>query len=122
MVKKITCLSKDQQARLPEFRDKWLSIGLSCEPCDAERAKIASRSQLADGSTQGSRHCIDSFDGVTMFERSPKTEFDGPILLIEQERTIEHPEHGNVTLPPGCYAVTYQRDLDEQERAKRVAD
>lgn len=83
---------------------------------------IPNRRQLAEGSTQGSRHCIDSFDGVTMFEKKDKTQFDGPILMLEQERTIEHPEHGNVTLPPGCYGVTYQRDLDAEERERRVAD
>ena len=37
----IESLTKEQEERLPEFRDKWLKIGLSCEPLDFEKAKNA---------------------------------------------------------------------------------
>ena len=39
MSAKIQSLTPEQKARLPEFRDKWIQIGLSCEPLDLERAK-----------------------------------------------------------------------------------
>lgn len=78
--------------------------------------------QLADGSTQGSRHCLDSPDGVRMYEVADKGAYDGPILDLSRERTITHPEHGHMVLPPGCYAVTYQRTVDSEQREARVRD
>jgi len=38
---KIDTLTKAQIAKLPEYRDKWIKIGLSCEPMDFEAAKLA---------------------------------------------------------------------------------
>ncbi len=37
----ITKLTPEQEAALPEYRDKWLEIGLSTEPCDFEESKKA---------------------------------------------------------------------------------
>ena len=34
-------LTPEQEARLPEFRDKWLKIGLCTDPIDFEKAKAA---------------------------------------------------------------------------------
>ena len=78
--------------------------------------------QLAPGVTQGSRHTLDSVDGVTAYELADATEFDGPILKLAEERTVCHPEHGNWTLPPGVFAVGYQRTQDALDRARRVED
>ena len=41
MKKLIQKLTPEQEAGLPEWRDKWLKIGLSCEPCDLPRARVA---------------------------------------------------------------------------------
>lgn len=41
MSKKIEKLTAEQEALLPVYRDKWLEIGLSTEPLDFEKAKIA---------------------------------------------------------------------------------
>lgn len=76
--------------------------------------------QLAEGTTQGSRHVLDSLEGVEMYELATKTALDGPILNLAKERTVTHPEHGHVCLPPGSYAITYQRAYAEELR--RVAD
>ena len=38
---RINRLTPAQEARLPEYRDKWLKIGLSTEPLDFEAAKKA---------------------------------------------------------------------------------
>lgn len=77
--------------------------------------------KLAPGNTQGIRHCLDSLDGVEMFTLGNPTPLDGPILKTSKPRSILHPEHGDaVNLPPGCYAITYQRAFAEELRA--VAD
>lgn len=41
MSQKIESLTKEQEALLPVYRDKWIEIGTNCEPCDFERAKAA---------------------------------------------------------------------------------
>lgn len=37
----ITKLTPEQEAKLPEYRERWIKIGRSCEPCDFEKAKAA---------------------------------------------------------------------------------
>lgn len=76
--------------------------------------------QLAPGATQGSRHVLDSLVGVTMYRLPESTVLDGPVLVTSRERTVTHPEHGDVVLPPGTYGITYQREYAEELR--RVAD
>lgn len=76
--------------------------------------------KLAPGTTQGSRHILDSLDGVTLYRLQEPNELQGPILNLATERTITHPEHGDVILPPGIYGVTYQRAFADELR--RVAD
>lgn len=76
--------------------------------------------QLAPGTTQGSRHCLSTLDGVTLYEPIGANALEGPVFEVASEVTIEHPEHGDVALGKGCYAITYQRAYAEQLR--RVAD
>lgn len=76
--------------------------------------------QLAPGTTQGSRHCLESLAGITMFRHASPTALDGPILDAPKGLRVNHPEHGDVTLLPGVYAVVYQRQFAEELR--RVAD
>jgi hypothetical protein len=40
-MKKIKKLTEEQKAQLSVYREKWLEIGLSCGPCDFEKAKKA---------------------------------------------------------------------------------
>lgn len=91
---------------------------LKAVPGGAE--KITPAAQLAPGTTQGSRHIIASLNGVTMFRLKNPSPLDGPILKSDKPVTVEHPEHGHVTLPAGVYGVTYQRQYAEE--LKRVAD
>jgi hypothetical protein len=84
--------------------------------------KVKARLQLAEGETQGSRHCLDSARGVTMYAHPTPGPLIGPVMSLTEERTLTHPEHGHVALPPGCYGITYQRDLDQEERERRVQD
>lgn len=76
--------------------------------------------QLAPGTTQGSRHVLDSLQGVTVFLLPNADVLTGPVLECREERTITHPEHGDVILPPGVYGITYQRAFAEELR--RQAD
>ena len=76
--------------------------------------------QLAPGTTQGSRHCLDSLNGVTMYERDEPDALQGPFIQTTMERTITHPEHGDWKLGPGCYEIGYQRMFADELR--RVAD
>lgn len=78
--------------------------------------------QLAPGTTQGSRHCLDSLRGVTVYVNENPKMLDGPVLCCKKERTITHPEHGDVVLLCGIYEITYQRNLDSEEREQRVND
>ncbi|HXJ41719.1 MAG TPA: hypothetical protein VNH18_20755 [Bryobacteraceae bacterium] len=72
--------------------------------------------QLAPGTTQGSRHCIRDLSTVKLWRIASPTPLDGPVIEAPSGVTVEHPEHGDVTLPPGVYAVVYQRALAEELR------
>lgn len=82
--------------------------------------------QLVPGNTQGSKHCLDSLDGVTIY--LPKTwgqdpdSLDGPCLVLTEERTILHPTHGAVTIPAGFTVLCrYQREWAKEEAKQRRA-
>lgn len=89
------------------------SIPDGCERSDAV-------SQLAPGTTKGSRHILDSLDGIDLYAKKNPNALDGPVLKTSKERTITHPEHGDVVIPPGVYEITYQRAMAKE--LKRVAD
>lgn len=106
--------------------DSWaqgdlLLVCLESLPRGCEKiADPQQQSQLAPGNTQGSRHVLASSEGVTQYRLSDATPLDGPILECRQGITIEHPEHGNVSLPAGVWGVVYQRAYAEELR--RVQD
>ena len=104
--------------------DAWaqgdlLIVALDGVPKDAQAVKQVER-QLAPGTTHGSRHCLVSLEGVSMFTLKDATALDGPIVEAKQGCEIDHPEHGNVILPPGVYGIVYQRQYAEELR--RVQD
>jgi len=77
--------------------------------------------QVAPGNTKGSRHILDSLEGVTVYKKSNATVLDGPVLFLEADRVLTHPEHGDFKLNAGCiYGITYQRMFAEE--LKRVLD
>jgi hypothetical protein len=85
-------------------------------PTGATKSK-AQQAQLAPGTTQGSRHCLRSLDGVTLHTIDRAGPLDGPIIEAREGCAIDHPEHGNIVLPAGVYAITYQRAFGEELRA-----
>ncbi len=82
--------------------------------------------QLVIGNTQGARHCLDSLTGVVLYHPR-KWDADsliGPCFTLTEERTVQHPTHGPVTIPAGfSVQAIYQREWDkEQRKARRSRD
>ena len=75
--------------------------------------------QLAPGTSQGSRHCVD-LTRVRLWVLARPTALDGPIIEAPEGVEIQHPEHGHHIYPPGIYQVTYQRAYANELR--RVQD
>ncbi len=82
--------------------------------------------QLVPGNTQGSKHCLDSLEGVKLFRPENWTGDDlrGPLLGLSEERTVLHPTHGSVAIPAGFSVLCgYQPEYDaELKRERRNAD
>lgn len=82
--------------------------------------------QLVWGETQGSKHCLDSLDGVALYRRSDwgADTLVGPTFTCEEERVINHPTHGAWTIPAGrTIGIEYPRERDaELKKERRNAD
>lgn len=82
--------------------------------------------QLVPGNTQGAKHCLDSLDGVAIYrpEKFDNESTIGPVLVLSQDRVVQHPTHGHVTLLAGSVVEChYQREYDaEQKRETRARD
>lgn len=101
-------------------------------------AKPRSNRQLAEGSTQGSRHILmrghlydaDPAEVRDLVRAATKCEvglaYIGPVFVSPADPTADdltHPEHGNQGFPADTVvAVVYQRSLDQEERERRVVD
>jgi hypothetical protein len=77
--------------------------------------------QLVPGNTEGSRHGLDSLRGVRLYRPATwPNGLAGPVLVVSEERVIEHPKHGHVTIPAGrIVGCTYQREWDAEQRQER---
>lgn len=65
----ITELTPEQEARLPEFRDKWIKIGLSTEPANRPEAERGIRLAYECGGLKPPKEivsCDSPFDMVKM--------------------------------------------------------
>lgn len=96
---------------------------LTCLGAAPTRAGKYTGRQLAPGTTQGSRHVVvgdcelytpDESDAVAKLNQVvPATkghrQFTGPVIVAKSPVTIEHPEHGDRTIPSGVYLVTFQK-------------
>jgi len=90
-------------------------------PQDVIKTKNPSN-QIATGDTQGSRHCIDELNNVIVYHKKNPGMLNGPVILVNSPIIITHPEHGHVSLPCGTYEITYQKNLDSEEREMRARD
>lgn len=86
-------------------------------------AKLAEKpeAQLAPGNTMGSRHCLSDLSAVNLYKLTDANVLEGPLFEVKKncEVTVEHPEHGNVRLGPGLYAIEYQRAYADELRRVR---
>lgn len=79
-------------------------------------AKLNPRNTLAEGEVTGHAHVADA--GTVLHHEDGRRE-----LLAPDGCSVTHEEHKRVTLPPGEYDVTIQREIDpDTEEARRVAD
>jgi hypothetical protein len=78
---------------------------------------------VPDNGTQGSRHTLDSLEGVVFSRGLPATKesLEGPAFTATEPRSILHPVHGRIDLCPGTWDIGYQRELDKDQRAERRA-
>ncbi len=97
-----------------------------------QSAKPRKNRQLAEGSTQGSRHvlargkCFDCESGEVVMAIHAATKimierkYVGPVFVSPAKPTandLTHPEHGNQGFPAGqVCAIVYQRSLDQDQR------
>lgn len=94
---------------------------LCVKPTDADR-------QLAIGASKGSRHIIESLDGVELYHPDGwGPDYDallGPALVLSKPCVVGHPEHGAIRLPADCIVqVGFGRELDaELRRERRLRD
>ena len=85
-------------------------------PADAKKQKAKGRIILAHGEATGHHHSVD-IDAADWWKRDNGTQF----LEVEEAAAVEHQEHGTITLPPGKYRVSRQREYSP-EAIRNVAD
>ena len=111
---------------------QWVRQGdvyLMCVDESWPHGKEVKGRQLVPGNSKGSRHIAG--EGITIYEgqKAPEGMADrfasgfgdagkrlssvvlGPLLHVTKRSSVTHPEHGDYSLPGGCYVqVTYQAD------------
>ena len=101
-------------------------VYLHCVESTHPRGKETGQRQVAVGSTVGARHVatgpVRVFEGrqlpacVNPALDVPDAEYLGPVVVADDEWTLEHPEHAAHTCPAGTWQVTYQVDPVERRR------
>lgn len=86
--------------------------------------KATKERQLAPGTSKGSRHVVAASVDCRILEAPGRDPLQGPCIISKSRLLVEHPEHGHLDLPPGCYAVSYQRQYarERAEELRRVQD
>jgi hypothetical protein len=90
-------------------------------PDDAHPVKVkGARIILVHGESTGHHHSVPS-RGVALLERATPVETDEKFLRIMETSGVglEHQEHATITLPPGDYRVTRQREYTSADMAPR---
>lgn len=72
---------------------------------------------LAYGEVTGHHHSVAVQDAELIV-----TDAEAVFLRIMTTTPLEHQEHGAITLPPGDYQVTRQREYQPGELPRQVAD
>ena len=87
----------------------------------------ANGTQVAEGTTLGSRHVVSNNVSVMRTEETDQTKSSpgrdkanvvGPVIVAKERFTLSHPEHCHFDLPAGTYQVLYQVDAKTLERVR----
>ena len=81
----------------------------------------AASSQLAKGTSKGSRHFAEAPAVVYESKTTPEwcsTTLLGPCVKSTSRFTVSHPEHANISLPGGTYQITHQMDARTLEKVR----
>lgn len=94
------------------FIEQLAALPAALTPKAADQGRLV----LGYGEVTGHAHAIDATLG-TLFE-----DRDGTLYLrLDATAALTHEEHAPLTLPPGAYRVTHQREYSP-EAIRRVAD
>lgn len=85
--------------------------------------------KLVPGSQDGSKHILDSLDGVSIYhpkdfnlDSEDYVGTQGPVFICHEKKSVEHPTHGNVEIAAGhIIECVYQQEWDRLEQAARRA-
>jgi hypothetical protein len=108
--------------------DLGLIISSRSTPPEGFTKDTKNTKQLVPGTNIGSRHCLESLDGVTVYlpENWNEDSLVGPFIMVDANTTarILHPVHGVVNIPgPFNVECIYQKEYDkEQEKERRARD
>ena len=83
--------------------------------------------QLVPGNTMGSKHTLAAgWEQVCDVYLPPNWSGEsllGPMIVTKGETKVDHPKHGDVTIPAGLTCdCTYQRAWDAEQRRERRAE
>ena len=84
--------------------------------CEAVPKELG-RTILAHGEMTGHHHSFDGDDSVALLELG-----DERFLRVEEVADLTHQEHDTIPVSPGSYRVIRQREYDDAEEWRFVAD
>lgn len=89
----ITELTKEQIALMPIYRDRWIDIGLSCEPVDLARATLAVNAAYRAAKIEPPKHIVVCDGPISAAITGKLNE-----IVSEAKAAIETVNTGNPTL------------------------
>jgi len=88
------------------------------------KAKPTKRSTLALGEVTGHSHVLVAERTTIREYVMPGSDFGALVdaLVVEDVATLTHQEHATLTVPPGTYKVTRQREYSTEHGQRQVQD
>lgn len=129
-IKELTRLAKKNKDASPrDLRDIQVGeighqgdIYVHCAPGDHPYGPELASRQLAEGSTQGSRHMAVGKLKVYASIKNPPSATSlallGPVVVASEPWRLEHPEHAMHLYPAGVFAIVHQMDAITGQRVQ----
>lgn len=113
MIRNFMMTCKGEQ--MTQFRQGDVLVEAAAIPEDAKRVKVQGRVILAEGEATGHAHTMEA-DLVELYER------EGTLYMnVLAPAPLTHQEHAAITVTPGTYKVTRQREYTP-EAIRNVQD